>query len=304
MKGWSEVTRHNNKFIVFAVLSTTFLLTAQAGNTVIGMAVSNGQMQVDHSAVTGNANLLEGSSVKTSADTGRIQLTNGSRATLAANSEAQVFADHLVLQKGSSFVASPSYRLQAKGLEVIPADHSAQAQVALKGGVVNVTAVNGPVQIRSMDGVMLASVRPGTALDLTPGSGSASTSTMSGTLRQESGRFLMKDQVTNLDVELRGSNLAGQVGHAIEVTGKASPTASRDSQILEVASLNRLEEPGQSGGARPTSGGSGKPEKQSGGSGSGSGSGGSGMSHGTKVAIVVAVVAGGGVGAALATMSR
>lgn len=297
--------RYNNKLILFAVLPMAFLLTAQAGSSVIGMAVSNGQMQVDRSTVTGNANLLDGSSVKTNADVSRIQLTNGSRATLAAHSEAQVYADHLVLQKGSSFVASPSYRLQTRGLEVAPAVRGAQAHVVLKDGVVNVAALNGPVQVRSADGVMLASVRPGTALDLTPGAGSSGTSTMSGTLRQESGKFLMKDQITNLDVELRGSNLATEVGRTVEVTGKATPTANRDSQVLEVASLNRLEEPGQSGGARPTSGGTGKPEKKPAGAGSGSGgSGGSGMSHGTKVAIVVAVVAGGGVGAALATMSR
>lgn len=163
-KGWSEVTRYNKKFILFAVLSMTFLLTAQAGSNVIGMAVSNGQMQVDRSAVTGNANLVEGSSLKTNADPSRIQLSNGSRATLAANSEAQVFADHLVLQRGSSLVASPSYRLQTNGLIVT----GAQAQVALKGGVVNVTAVNGTVSVRSMEGVMLASVKPGTALELTP----------------------------------------------------------------------------------------------------------------------------------------
>jgi len=304
MKGWSEVTRYNKKFILFAVLSMTFLLTAQAGNNVIGMAVSNGQMQVDRSAVTGNANLMEGSSVRTSADPSRIQLSNGSRATLAANSEAQVFADRIVLQKGSSLVASPSYSLQANGLVVT----GAQAQVALKGGVVNVTAGNGPAKVRSMEGVMLASVKPGTALELTPGSGGNSTSTMTGTLRQESGKFLLKDKVTNLDVEVRGNNLKDEIGHAIEVTGKATPTPNRDSQILEVASLNRLEEPGQSGGARPTSGAEGKPEKKPAGGSSGSGtSSGSatGMSHGAKVALIVAAVGGGaGAGIAFATMSR
>lgn len=295
------MTRYNKQFILSAVLSMAFLLTAQAGNNVIGMAVSNGQIHVDRSPVTGNANLIEGSSVRTSADPSRIQLSNGSRATLAANSEAQVFADHIVLQKGSSLVASPSYSLQTNGLVVT----GAQAQVALKGGVVNVTAGNGTVKIRSMEGVMLASVRPGTALEVTPGSGSNSTSTMTGTLRQESGKFLLKDQITNLDVELRGINLKNEIGHAIEVTGKASPTPNRDSQILEVASLNRLEEPGQSGGARPTSGADGKPEKKPSGGGSGSGSGsGAGMSHGAKVAIIVAVAGGAGAGVALATMSR
>ncbi|MGC4049628.1 MAG: hypothetical protein QM757_08970 [Paludibaculum sp.] len=305
MKGWSEVTRYNKKFILFAVLSMTFLLTAAAGNNVIGMAVSNGQMQVDRAAVTGNANLLEGSSVKTNADPSRIQLSNGSRATLAANSEAQIFADRIVLQKGSSLVASPAYSLQTNGLVVT----GAQAQVAVKGGVVNVTATNGIVKVRSMEGVMLASVKPGTALELTPGAGSSTTSTMTGTVRQESGKFLLKDKVTNLDVELRGSNLQNEVGRAIEVTGKATSTANRDSQILEVASLNRLEEAGQSGGARPTSGADGKPEKKpAGGTGSGSSSGSgsaTGMSHGAKVALIVAVVGGGaGAGIAFATMSR
>jgi len=289
--------------IVFAVVA---VMTAQAGS-VIGMAVSNGQMQVDRSQVTGNANLSEGSTVKTGSEPSRIQLTNGRRAMLAPGSAAQVYADRLVLESGLSLVATPAYKLQAGGFEVVAAASDAQAQVMVKGGVVQVAALNGPVKVRDGAGMVVAKVNAGSALDLTPGTKGDATSTMTGVLRQESGKFMMKDGLTNLDVELRGANLSGEVGRAVAVTGRASASGDRESQVIEVARLTRVEADPQSGGAKPTSGDSKKP---SGGTGGGSGGGSApktsaGMSSGAKIAIAL-VIAGGGAGAAIALtqMSR
>ncbi len=269
---------------------------AWAGSDVIGVAVSNGRLEVDRSEVTGNANLSEGSTVRTRAEAGRIQWKSGAKAALAPNSSARVFGDHFVLEKGTGYVSTPSMRAQARGFDVIPAE-GGQAQVALLDGGVQVAALRGSVKVKGADGMVLARVIPGKALDLAPGAGAAGESRMTGIVRNEGGKFMLKDQITNLDVELRSGNLAREVGRLVEVSGKSSPTADRESQVIEVATLTHMEPDPQSGGARPTE--ANKPP-----SGTKPNGGGGGLSHGAKVGIAVAAAGGGAAVAVFATMSK
>ncbi len=278
------------KKLICLVAASALWLTAGSG--VIGVAVTNGQMQVDRAAVSGNSNLAEGSSVLTSAQATRIQLHNGNRATLAPNSAARVYADRLVLEKGMGMVGSSGYRVQAGGLEVAPAAWQARAQVLVKGGTVQVAALEGPVKVLGAGGIVLARVNAGTAMEVQPDAGAAGTSTVTGTLRQEGGRFLLRDQVTNLDVELRGSQLQSRLGQMVQATGRANASADRESQVIEVASLSHFEpERQEPGGARPTGG-----AKPSGGSSPGAKS---GLSSGAKIGIIAAIGGGAGVGIAL-----
>jgi len=284
-------------FATVIILAVITAIAGMAGSDVIGVAVSNGKMQVDRSEVTGNANLSEGSSVRTQVEPSRIQWKNGGKAALAPNSTARVFGDRIVLEQGTGFVSTPALRAQAKGFDVFPVD-GGQAQVSVRDGVVQVAALSGTVKVKGSDGLMLAKVVPGKALDLAPGSGAPGVSTMTGVLRSEGGKFLLKDQITNLDVELRGGNLVPEAGKLVEVTGKASASADRESQVIEVAKLTRMEPDPQSGGARPTEAGS-KPTsgpKQESKSG--------GLSNGAKVGIGVAAAGGGAAVVVFATMSK
>jgi hypothetical protein len=265
---------------------------------VIGMAVSNGQMQVDRAAVTGNANLSDGSRVLTTGEAMRIQLSNGNRATLAPNSAAQVYANRLVLKSGIGVIGSAGYKLQANGVEILGGTPAARAQVRVNGGTLQVAALNGPVKVMSADGMVLAKVRSGTAMEVTPGAGAAGTSTVTGTLRQESGKFMLRDQVSNLDVELRGSELPNRVGQYVQATGRARMSADRESQVIEIAMLTGAEmEKGEqqpADGAKPTTG----QKKPTGGSSPGAKS---GMSSGAKIGLVAAIGGGAAVGIVLAT---
>lgn len=286
-----KVTRTMAKRLM--CLAAASALWLNAGGGVIGVAVTDGQMQVDRAAVSGNSNLAEGSSILTAAQATRIQLNNGNRATLAPNSAARVYADRLVLEKGMGVVGSAGYRLQARGLEFAPATQQSRVQVLVNGGAVQVAALDGPVKVIDAGGLVLARVNPGTAMEVRPGAGAAGTSTVTGTLRQEGGKFVLRDQVTNLDVELRGSQLQERLGQMVQATGRAGASADHESQVIEVASLTRFEqEPQEPGGARPTGGG-----KPSGGAKPAGAK--SGMSSGAKVGIIAAIGAGAGVGIAL-----
>ncbi len=281
-------------------MAGVFSLAAMAGSGVIGVAVSNGEMKVDKAAVSGNANLAEGSSVRAAGDAARIQLTKGGRATLAPNSAARVYADRMVLESGVSVVSTPAYKVEAKGLQIAAA--GGQAQVALNGGVVKVAALTGQAQVRNAEGMLLAKVAPGKVLDLTPGAGAGGQSTVTGVLRQAGSKYVVTDRLTSVDAELKGSNLQKEVGQLVEVSGAVKAGADRNSQVIEVARLNRVENENtpQSGGQVPTGGGQ-KPTEGSKGPTKPTGT---GMSAGTKVAIGVAIAGGAGAGIVFATMSR
>jgi hypothetical protein len=122
---------------------------------------------------------------------------------------------------------------------------------------------------------------------------------MTGTLRHHSNRWLVRDEITNVEAELRGASPAPLLGQRVEVTGAASAASGRNGQVIEVA---RLVPAGQGGAARPT----GQPGSSKPGSSSPQRTGGQGggMSSGAKVALIVAIAGGAGAGVVFATMSR
>jgi hypothetical protein len=308
------------------LMMVAMALTAFAASNVIGVAISNGKMVVNRSEVTGNANLSDGATLRSISEPLRIQWVGGGGGALAPHSSAQVFGDRLVLREGQGVLTTPVVRAQAGGFEV-RAGADSQAQVTLHDGKVQVAALTGTVQVRDAEGVMLAQVQPGKALDFLPGSGLAGTSTMRGTLRAENGHFFLKDQLTNLDVEVRGGNFQPSVGWLVEVRGRAVASADSQSQVIEMASLTPLEAGAQSGGSQPTDKdakdekktkhkGAAKKGAAAGAAGAAAGgtaaatTGGTaaaaGISHGAMIAIGVAVAGGAAAAVAvpLAVMSR
>jgi hypothetical protein len=274
---------------VVVMVTILALVQAQAAGVVIGLAVSSGPMTVDRAAVAGNANLSEGSALESGAAAARIQLSSGRRATLGPNSAAKVYGDHVALEKGLGLLGG-GYKMDANGFRVEA--EGGQAEVSLAGGTVRVAALSGSAKVRDAEGVVVARLTEGTALSVKAGAAGDRTSTMTGVLRERGGKYLLKDQVTNLDVELRGADVAKEVGRAIEVTGKATATADKESQIVEVARLTRVEGEQQSTGAAKPSGapGTAQPsggEKQSKKKPAGAAAGGGGMSKGAVIAIVV-----------------
>jgi hypothetical protein len=131
---------------------------------------------------------------------------------------------------------------------------------------------------------------------------------MTGILRQEQGRYRLEDEVTGLDVELRGTGLDPHAGQRVSITGGA--TAQGDSQLIQVARLVVEAEQQSPGAARPTTGAA-KPgaqpdsrRRRAGGAvPGGSSGGGGGMSAGARIGIIAAVGGGAAAGIILATSS-
>jgi hypothetical protein len=277
--------------VIGAMLCGT--LAARAEDRVIGIAVTSGQLQVDRATVVGNANLREGSHIATADAAARIQLAGGVRATLGLNSEARVHAGRMELARGAGLVAAPEYRLVAGGYSV-HALAGAQAQVYRQGDSVDVAAVNGAVLVRDNQGLLLAKVTPAQPLRFEPGT--PGISSMTGVLRHERGEYRLQDEVTNLDVVLRGENLDRHSGRRVQVSGSAAPEG--DSQVIQVARLSREAAQQTTGAAKPTATGAAKPGAKAPSSTRSGGGAGGGMSAGAKIGLIAAI-GGGGAAAAL-----
>ncbi|MBA3975630.1 MAG: hypothetical protein C0504_15595 [Candidatus Solibacter sp.] len=270
-----------------------------AAGPVIGVAVSEGALQVNQATIQGNANLEAGSLVKALSAEVRVRLARGATATLAPGSEARFSGQAMELRSGGGVIAnSGAYPVSALDFHVRP-QAGARTQFYLQSGQLQVGAFGGEVQVTNREGVLLARVLPGKPLAISPAAANDRTSTMTGPLRLDGGRWIVRDEITNVDAELRGANAAPFAGRRVEVTGMALPASGRTGQVIEVA---RLVPAGQGGAARPTGqSGSSKPGSSSPRS---SGGQGGGMSSGAKVALIAAIAGGAGAGIFFATMSR
>jgi hypothetical protein len=104
-----------------------------AANPAIGLMVTNGSFQVDHSNVWGTATLFDGNVVETNISSSQLQLNNGVKLRLAAKTRARVYESRLVLEKGIGQVESSKYRIEAVSLRVEADTPGAAARVQLTG---------------------------------------------------------------------------------------------------------------------------------------------------------------------------
>jgi hypothetical protein len=313
------------KFVISALLSlSSFSAASFAANPgavqspAIGMVTASGHFTLDHSEVWGNTTLFDGGKIENGAASSEAALRNGVRIQLGAASSANVTENRLTLLKGVGQVAAPeSYEVTAAGLSIRSSEGSSRVRVAwIADGGVEVTSLSGATRVANRAGLLLASIPAGRRMNFAM-QAAAGVVTRTGCLLSKDGRFLIQDQNTQEVVEVRGNNLASNVGNRVSATGTASalrPALAIATSILNVsaivlqqtggclsvaAALDAQTEPtnaaanaGQNApapnqpAAAPANGPPGNAPK-------------TGMSTGAKVAIV-AVVAGGGAGAAIA----
>jgi len=155
---------------------------------------------------------------------------------------------------------------------------------------VRVEATSGAVRVTSSEGVLLANLASGAALDFQPqAAGAAAPVTVTGCLVQKNGHFFLTDSTANVTFEVRGTGLQEAAGHSVEITGASlrdeSPAAGASS-VIRAAKVVR-ESGSCSDPAVPVAG---KPGKKNGTA---------KMSRTTKALIGGVVIAGAAAGAAV-----
>ncbi|NWF85558.1 MAG: hypothetical protein HXY18_17215 [Bryobacteraceae bacterium] len=256
-----------------------------------GTVVTPGRMLVNNMEVQGNATLMQGAVLKTAATAARVELAGGTIVSLDARSEAVVKGASVELRRGRGMVSSGSGGIEALGLRVDGAAPQSQVLVALAGDRIEVAAVRGMGRVRNSQGITLAMVHGGKPLSFEPGPGTDE-SLVSGKLRRLGAKYVLTDELTGVDIELRGRGLSGLEGARVEASGRAQKAGGSPEQVVLVSRLNRLENPEPQDDARGASSGTATSAAAK------SGAAKTGMSAGTKIGL--AALAFGGMAAAIA----
>lgn len=138
--------------------------TVLLADAVIGVASTRGSMEVNEASVRGNANVLEGSSIRTNETASLVDLQNGAEVTIEKRSAARIHTDRVQLVEGAAQAnVTSAFQVEALGFHVLPEKTRASARVAYENANrVLVSAVGGGLNVLNKDGVLLTHVAAGT----------------------------------------------------------------------------------------------------------------------------------------------
>jgi hypothetical protein len=228
--------------IALAVSSAT-----RAVPRYIGMVSAEGGFWVDSAGVSDHATVFEGSVVETTDAPARVQIGKTVRVLLDTNSRAQVYADHLLLERGrGQFDSGSNYRVEARTLRVMPGSAGSRAVVAIgDSGAVAVGSLKGDLRVANADGVRVANVEAGNSVELRVEQG-RNMSILTGCVARAGKTYLMRDEVSAVMVELRGAEMASQSGKHVQVTGQvvSSKGAVSPADFVVRAAKLKVLEPG------------------------------------------------------------
>lgn len=130
----------------------------------IGVASAFGTFTVNDAKVEGNANVFDGSQIKTAGASSRVYLQNGALLTLGLTSSGTFYKDHVVLQQGATRVEGMNhYAIEAAHFRVQSAEPASEAVVRLNGDALEVAALAGALNVFNAQGALLTRIGAGTA---------------------------------------------------------------------------------------------------------------------------------------------
>jgi hypothetical protein len=272
-----------------SLLTIGCLLALTAAPASIGIVKSTGQFRVNGSAIPGNSNLFEGDVVETAGGRSIVQI-GATQFTLLPESRAHIFHDRTVLEKGSGLLTGPqNHTVEAATLRIASVTKNSVIQVEVSApNRISVATRQGGAEVRNSSGVLVASMRSGTALafDADPQSAGASTALkITGTLESLDGKFFLTDTTTNVKFELQGTDLAKYAGKQVEIAGSSIPgvtAAAGASQVCQVVTIKPASNKKKAAGAAGAAG-----------AGTAGAGGAAGISAATTAVIVGGVVVGG-----------
>jgi hypothetical protein len=234
-----------NTRVVTALITLGCVGTTMGAAAALGVLTSGGSVKLDGHPVSGSATVFGGALIETGQSSSRLQIRKQTRVELAPGSRAKVLEDRVALEAGASDFSSPAgYRLEALRM-LIASDAKSVASVKYDGEkTVLVAALNGPVQIFTADGLLMAKVNAGMALSLTPDPAQAGSSALTGCVVRRDGAFLLNDPIANITVELRGDGLDQYVGKRVEASGtpfRSATGAAGASQVIRVTTIKQVE---------------------------------------------------------------
>jgi len=212
-----------------------------AASSAIGIAMANGNFEIDNAKVRGNSTVFEGSSIATEAAGSELHLSNGVRMRLGAEAAGRIYSDRFVLEKGAGQVESgTSFRIEAGTLRVVPESPACAVRVAVTPeGRVRIAAVRGRAHVSRQDGMLLARVAPQQPVEV-EASDTSDAAKLAGLIEHKDGAYLLTDTTSGVRVQLVGSGLAENVGKHVVVRGaieSGMQAVAGASQVVRVISV-------------------------------------------------------------------
>lgn len=148
----------------FSIATLSLAAFSFGATPTIGVATAVGTFKVNSSNVEGNANVFDGSEIRTGAAPSQVFLRNGSSVTLGTNSSGALYRDHLVLEDGATKVDNMNgYTVHAASYRIQGGIPGSKAIVRFNGGDVEIAALAGSLNVLNDKGVLLTHIGAGTA---------------------------------------------------------------------------------------------------------------------------------------------
>ncbi len=161
------------KSLQLCLISILSAATCTALPPAIGIASAVGTFILNSNRVDGNANLFEGSEIKTGKASSQVFLQSGASLTLGIDSAGTVFRDHFQLQQGATKVDNmDGYSVHAAEYRIEQGQRASQAVVRLDGDMVEIAALAGSLNVLNRQGALLTHIGTGTASAFQTGAGS------------------------------------------------------------------------------------------------------------------------------------
>jgi hypothetical protein len=149
------------KLLVVAAVTIAYVLAA---SPTIGVASAVGTFMLNSSEVEGNANLFDGSRIRTDRASSKVYLMSGAALVLGVNSAGTIYRDHFTLNQGATKVDNlTGYSIHADKYDIRQGKPSSQAIVRLNQGTVEIAALSGSLNIFNEKGALLTRIGAGTA---------------------------------------------------------------------------------------------------------------------------------------------
>jgi hypothetical protein len=225
---------------------------AVAAPTVIGVVRAPGDFLVDQATVSGNSTVFDGATIETGRVRSEATLKTGETLALGADSRARIFSDRVILERGLAELRNATrYRIETPLVAIRAGSTGGTVLAGVDaGGQVRVASITSGAEVRNREGVLVARLLPGTALNLAAQAAGASAPVrMTGVVTVKNGVYLLTDATTHVTVELKGSDLKKYVGKRVSITGTPSgpSNVTGASQIITIASVNVIAAAGAAG---------------------------------------------------------
>jgi hypothetical protein len=220
-------------------------LTVSAATSGIGTVRADGNFRVNNVTVPLTATVFDGSGIETSNWPATAALKQGARVQVLQNSRVQLFADHLVLERGATRVGNlPGYTAEAQSLRVSSMQPGSEAQIESRQDSVIVQSLRGSQDVRTTTGLLIARVSPGKTIAFQVKTGSPSNTThVAGVLETRDNVYVLTDGTSGVTIQLIGNVPTGEVGKAIDVEGTLVPDAvpaGGATQVVRLTSYKRV----------------------------------------------------------------